>query len=674
MDKPKARSVIKPSCMELLSQISASLNHKNSCTNSMEEPLRLVCDALGGEAAAIYMRMNLDTDNFILERIGRWCISRLHSFLCPKSFKQRDLSENLWKQINSGNALYIDTFGFKLNKITSSFCVLPLFFEKHPFGFIGLFGVEKDHFEQLDYHYIRTICNIFELWVCKINMKKRFEDVVDFIPTPTFIMTTDEKIVSWNKANEEMTGWKAEQIIGKDNYESSVPYYFIRRPMVANLIMKPDKRWEKTYYEFIKEDDKVNSLAFCPALPSGGAYVRTNTLRLYDVNHRLWGAIHTVRDVTLERQMRENLQRSESMYRAISDFAGVGILLFKNKELIYFNEQILHFMNLSGKEISGKDFINWLHPDDRNRIKAILTSLIKGKTGPLRFEFRAPSQSALRYYNVSAQIITYEDQNAVHLIIDDVTEQKEINRKERLNEIRLYHEGRLASLGIMAAGIAHELNQPLNTIRVVADGFLFGKDENWKLTQDELFKGLEMMSRQVVRMSEVIHNIRNFAREDGDLEFTDVNVNKAVENVFSMIGRQLEAHNIKVNINLEPNLPPVKAHLNRLEQVVMNLLVNSRQALDQCQYDTKSLWVKTGTCEGPVFVEVGDNATGIPEDLLGKIFDPFFTTKEVGQGTGLGLSISRSIVTEFKGQISAFNNDEGGATFVVTLPIGGGRL
>jgi len=673
MNRKIGKSAIKHSSIEMLSRLSESLNHKTSGSNSLEEPLHLVCKALECDAAALYVRRYLGTDNFILERIGKWHTSRLSSAFCPKSFKQIDLPDNLWNQINSDNFLYADTFGFKSNKVTSSLFVLPLSFEKQPFGFIGLLGVDKNHFEQLDPHFPQAIRNIFELWVCKMNMKKRFEDVVDFIPNPTFIMTKDEKIISWNKANEEMTGWKAEQLIGKDNYESSLPYYFERRPMVANLIMKNDEEWEKKYYEFIRDGDSVSSLAFCPALPNGGAYLRTNTHRLYDENHRLWGAIHTVRDVTIERKMKENLLRSESMYRAISDFAEVGIILFQDNEIVYYNERVLEFMNLVWKNISLVDFINWIHPDDRNRVEKIFLLLRRNKKGSQRFEFRAPNKDDLKYYNASAQTITYEDQKAIHLIIDDVTEQKENNRKERLREIRLYHEGRLASLGILATGIAHELNQPLNTIRIVADGFLYGKDESWELTQDDILDGLKMISKQVVRMSDVIKNVRNFAREDDKLDLVEVDVNNAVENVFSMIGRQLEVHDIKVMIHLVQNLPPVKAHLNRLEQVVMNMVVNSRQALDQCHHDAKCLWVKTGTSGRAVFVEVGDNGTGIPEALQGKIFDPFFTTKEVGQGTGLGLSISRSIVNAFKGQINAFNNDEGGATFVVTLPIEGER-
>lgn len=387
--------------MKALGEISSLLNHQKPGSKWVEEPLRSVCGTTGALAAGIYRRWYLDSKNFNLECMGKWD----NSHICPEMLKPDDLPQKIWSRMNAGDSVFIDSSQLKSSPIDSSMYVLPLFFEEYPFGFIALFGIETQQLERFDAEFIGVLCNIFELWVCKINLKKRLEDVVDFIPNPTFIMTTDEKIVYWNCANEEMTGWKADQVIGKENYESSVPYYFVRRPMVANLIMSPDTKWEQTYYEFERKGDKVNSLAFCPALPGGGAYLRTNTLRLYDTNHRLWGAIHTVRDVTLERQMREKLQRSESMYRAISDFAGVGILLFKDDAVVYFNEQIIGFMNLVDKEISRKDFINWIHPDDRKKVEECITVLLKEKMGPLRLELRAFNANKLRYYNVYIQLI-----------------------------------------------------------------------------------------------------------------------------------------------------------------------------------------------------------------------------------------------------------------------------
>jgi C4-dicarboxylate-specific signal transduction histidine kinase len=243
-------------------------------------------------------------------------------------------------------------------------------------------------------------------------------------------------------------------------------------------------------------------------------------------------------------------------------------------------------------------------------------------------------------------------------------------REARVPDLNLHHEDRLAALGILAAGIAHELNQPLNTIRVITGGFLFGRAEGWPLDPEELFEGLEMISRQVARMDKVIRNVRNFAREERDAGGESVMANEAIENVFSMIGRQIEAHVIRVERDLDPELPPLRASLNELEQVVMNLVVNARQALDDSTRDPKTLRVRTGSRDGAVWIEVSDNGGGIPDHLLEKIFDHFFTTKAAGQGTGLGLSISQSIVSKFGGRIEVCNNEIGGATFVVFIPAG----
>ncbi|MCE5264027.1 MAG: GHKL domain-containing protein [Deltaproteobacteria bacterium] len=242
------------------------------------------------------------------------------------------------------------------------------------------------------------------------------------------------------------------------------------------------------------------------------------------------------------------------------------------------------------------------------------------------------------------------------------------SREARIREVNLYHEDRLAALGTLAAGIAHELNQPLNTIRVVTDGFLFGRTEGWPLDPEELFEGLEMISKQVARMDKVIRNVRNFAREERDAGGERATANEAIENVFSMIGRQIESHGIRVERDLDPALPLLKVSLSELEQVVMNLIVNARQALDAISGGSKTLRVRTGSRERAVFIEVSDNGGGIPGELLEKIFDPFFTTKAAGKGTGLGLSICQSIVGKYGGRVEACNNEGGGASFTVIVP------
>jgi histidine kinase len=210
----------------------------------------------------------------------------------------------------------------------------------------------------------------------------------------------------------------------------------------------------------------------------------------------------------------------------------------------------------------------------------------------------------------------------------------------------------------------------LNTIRVISDSVLYGRDKGWEIDEKELLEGHEMISRQVLRMSDVIQNIRNFSREDrGKCE--NINPNDAIKNVFSMIGKQFEAHGIKIEIDLETNLPPLRGNANNLEQVIMNIVVNARQALEEHNRPNKKLWIKTGKRYNQIFIEIGDNAYGIPDDLKLQIFDPFYTTKDPGKGTGLGLSISQTIVTEFQGSLKAYNNDQGGATFFITAQCAG---
>lgn len=548
---------------------------------------------------------------------------------------------------------------------------IPLFLEAQLFGFLTIVNSGRIGFLKTNEDFLQAVGGIFELFVAKINLRKRLDDFMDSMPTPVLIMDVKGTVTGWNKPSEEMTGWKAEEIIGIGDYGQSIPYYGERRPTVSNLILHPNPEWESRYLEFRRVGDCVYSLAYCPGVPGGGAFVRCKTSKIYDLNNRLWGTVHTVLDVTRERQIEKNLHQSESMYGAIADFSRMGIMLFRRDGVLYNNDQLLQFIGGNGKQVTLDHLIEWVDPEDRKELIRNLENLFGGIIGTARWEFKARQNNAVKYYRCNAQVMEYEDKPAIQFILDDITEQKELADKARLNELRLHHDGRLIALGTMAAGIAHELNQPLNTIRVIADGLLYGRDEGWLLDQEELFEGLEMITRQVVRMADVVQNIRNFARDDRRKNHEDVNPNEAVANVFAMVGRQLEVHDILVLKLLAPDLPPIMANLNRLEQVVMNLVVNARQALDECRHDRKELWVRTGKENGCVFVEVGDNATGISPDIIAKIFDPFFTTKEVGKGTGLGLTVSQSIMAEFKGRIEVFNNERGGATFVMTAPARG---
>ena len=363
--------------------------------------------------------------------------------------------------------------------------------------------------------------------------------------------------------------------------------------------------------------------------------------------------------------MKKSLHRSESMYKAITDFAEVGILLLRKNSVLYCNDK---FRRLLDREppITIEDIANWIHPEDREECFDWLNNIFRGDCGDTCIELRSSSTPQPDFYQAYAKMMEYEEEQTIHIIIHDITQQKE-------TELRMRHEDRLSALGVMAAGIAHELSQPLNTIRIIIDGFLFGRDRGWRHEPQELDEAFNSVSRQVARMAEVIQNVKNFARPTPQGDTEPVEPGKAIDNVLSMFGRQLQVHRIHLKKQYNHHDQKVLGKENRLEQVIMNLLVNAMQALDASQKTEKKLSISTQHEDNWLVIEISDNATGISESLLEKIFNPFFTTKDVGQGTGLGLSISESIVSDFGGRMAVCNNSWGGASFTIRLPVCGAQ-
>ena len=651
-----------------IGEIANLLTHARIEDDNLSQALRILCREVSTYAGFLFRKVYNPSGLFEIEALSLWTAEEGDAAI---TISAEHIPGSIWKALEGKEIVQSKVFSSGFSMGDSNALSLPIFLRDCLSGFILLIGSEAVGLSPDIDAFFRAVISIFELWFSKMDESKKVDDLLDFVPIPMLSVNTDGITTAWNTAVEEMTGWDASRVLGKGNYECSLPFYGIRRPMIVDLIMNPDPKWEATYLDYRREGDVVRSMAFVPLITGAGRFVTGITAKMRDFNGRVFGSLHHIRDITHERQVESRLKSSESMFRTITDYAGLGIALFGKERAFYYNERFENLLSASGKEIDLQDLLNAVREEEQEQVRSRLQRMFEGiEKGPLRLELQARTEARDLHYTSYAQMLEYEGSPSICFILDDTTELKEMAEKARLNELKMYHEDRLAALGTMAAGIAHELNQPLNTIRVVTDGLFFGREEGWLLDEEELFDSLEMVSRQVARMTEVIRNIRNFAREDRMPPSLDVHTNQAIENVFSMIGRQLEAHGIQVYKELGAKLPPLHGQPNRLEQVIMNLVVNARQALDECAHDYKELWVRTGLRDKSVFIEVGDNATGIPEGRKRKIFDPFFTTKEAGMGTGLGLTITQSIIKEFEGRIETFNNEKGGATFVVTVPEG----
>src|SRR2546428_1391643 len=238
------------------------------------------------------------------------------------------------------------------------------------------------------------------------------------------------------------------------------------------------------------------------------------------------------------------------------------------------------------------------------------------------------------------------------LLFDDVTQ------RERLEE-QMSQTEKLTSLGLLAAGVAHEVNTPLavisNYIQMLAKEFP-GDDPRRKL--------IDKIINQTFRASEIVNNLLNFSRT-GAAEFTKVDLNGVVEETLSLVSHPFRSAHVQVIKTLQKGLPPVLGSNNRLQQVFLNLFMNARDAMPS----GGMLEVRTAAHNGYVEIEITDTGIGIPRENLIRIFDPFFTTKSSGRGTGLGLSVSYGIIKEHAGKIDVRSTPGKGTSFRVEFPV-----
>jgi signal transduction histidine kinase len=225
-------------------------------------------------------------------------------------------------------------------------------------------------------------------------------------------------------------------------------------------------------------------------------------------------------------------------------------------------------------------------------------------------------------------------------------------------EEQLVQTEKLTSLGLLAAGVAHEVNTPLavisNYIQMLAKQ-LPSNDPRQKLT--------DKIVNQTFRASEIVNNLLNFSRTGG-AAFKEVNLNQVIDETLTLAAHPFRAGNVQVIKNLEADLPGILGSSNRLQQVFLNLFLNAKDAMPS----GGMLEVRSSANNGTVEVEVSDTGMGIQRENLARVFDPFFTTKATGRGTGLGLSVSYGIIKEHAGKIEVRSTPGKGTSFRLEFP------
>ena len=389
--------------------------------------------------------------------------------------------------------------------------------------------------------------------------------------------------------------------------------------------------------------------------------VKTSPIK--DEHGEIIAAMEMSVDITQRKLLEEELRKSEKKYYAIFDNIPnpVFVLDMGTLEILDCNHSVKAVYGYDKEEIITSSFLDFFKDNDG----AGLASLIKASTVINRARHITKDGHNL-FVNLRISPSEYPGGSVLLVTTSDITKRLE-------TEQQLIQASKMATLGEMATGVAHELNQPLSVIKTASRFFMkkIGKKEK---IEDEIFLTMATeIDSYVDRAAKIINHMRQFGRKS-DITLQKVQVNEILKAAMEILGQQLKVRGIKVVWDLEENLALIMADPDRLEQVFINLLVNARDAVDEkwqsqeSAGDDKKITLKTESVDHEVVVEISDTGPGIADAIIDRIFEPFFTTKKVGQGTGLGLSISYGIIQECKGRIKAVSPKNDGTTFIMKFP------
>ncbi|HSN70850.1 MAG TPA: PAS domain S-box protein [Steroidobacteraceae bacterium] len=380
-----------------------------------------------------------------------------------------------------------------------------------------------------------------------------------------------------------------------------------------------------------------------------------------------------IRDITGRKDAEEALRRSEAQLRTAQELASLGnyVINFDGEEADYWSPQLYRILGRdpSSKPIGLDEYCERLvHPADRDRVRQAYVDLDAGAR-PFDLEYRIVLEDgSQRYLHHITQVVRNVEGRVVKHVgtMHDITERRRAEDELRQSQERLTHFNRLSTMGEMAAGIAHEINQPLTAIATYAQASTrLAKLDT--LPREDLLMALEQIAKQALRAGEVIRRLRSFVK-NREVRREPVEVNRLLDDLLLLAETDARHHNVRVRIEPAGQNPVVQADPVQIQQVMLNLVRNSIDAMLEVSEDRREILLRARIDpSGDVEIMVQDRGSGFLPGAESELFTPFYTTK--AGGTGLGLAISRSIVRAHGGKLWSAENPAGGARFFFTLPL-----
>jgi len=351
-------------------------------------------------------------------------------------------------------------------------------------------------------------------------------------------------------------------------------------------------------------------------------------------------------------QAEEATRLQEGKCRGLAEsISDVFFAFDKDLKYIYWNKASEELTGVSSKDALGKHLYE-VFPKDEQTERAEKAYLQALKTGQPRY-FENEYRLGEKHYFF--EISLYPSDEGLAVLAKDITERKKMDEQ-------LIVTDRLASVGELASGIAHELNNPLTGVIGFSDLLITKQD-----IPEDIREDLTIINREAVRAAQVAKHLLTFARKHPD-EKQPTDINNIVQLVLDLREYEQRVNNIDVEAKLADDLPQILANDFQLQQVFLNIIINAEHFMTE-EHGLGTLTIITEQVEDIIRVSITDDGPGIFPDNITHIFDPFYTTKEVGEGTGLGLSICYGVITEHGGKIYAESELGKGTTFTIELPV-----
>jgi PAS domain S-box-containing protein len=497
-------------------------------------------------------------------------------------------------------------------------------------------------------------------------IRKQSRVVPDSLPYRIMVVNMDKSIETVNKTFLDAFNLTEEQVLGKHCYE--IKFGPDRR---RSCVEEGSSCYIEDHLEEIKRDGIFSTIEEYPDDKGGSRFDVITVAPIFNEKGEIVQILEASRDVTDRVKLENDAQQSSIFLQNVIQSTVDGIVVVDTKgNVLIFNEGMERLTGFSADEIIQQGHLSNFYDIDvaRENMEKMRSDQhgSPGKLNPISMNIKTKDHKEIPV-TLSASIITIDDKEVGSVgVFTDMREFLEMRKNLEEAHLQLVQSEKIASVGRMAAGVAHEINNPLSGIMIYAELLKENLGVDTEKNQQHI-KDLQEIIDQTLRCKKIVSELLEFSRQSvGNV--SSFSVGEMIDKCLNLLINQAIFQNIEVKKDIETDMPEMVGDMVQLQQVITNLIINAADAMD----GKGQLGIKAGFDKKREYfiIKISDTGPGIPENLRDKIFDIFFTTKPVGKGTGLGLSITKNIIQLHGGDVWVDSSEGIGSTFVIELPLG----